>query len=196
MPSQSSRGSDDDAAAELGALRALAHPFRLQLLEALSVNGPASVSMLADRFGTSVASVSYHLRQLGGHGLIEPAPELARDGRERWWRRRPAPLRWSNVDFRSAPRRQAARALQESVLAANTRRMQTFLREADDGAWDEPWLDAAIMDDNVVYAAPSDLAAIQSGIREILERYKEPLGDGAASACVVVTYAVPVKGYE
>ena len=30
--------------------------------------------------------MSYHLATLAKHGFVVPAPELERDGRERWWR--------------------------------------------------------------------------------------------------------------
>ncbi|MET8989354.1 winged helix-turn-helix domain-containing protein, partial [Nonomuraea wenchangensis] len=41
---------------------------------------------LARRMGADPGQVSYHLRQMQKHGLIEDVPELARDSRERWVR--------------------------------------------------------------------------------------------------------------
>ncbi|MFH0518775.1 ArsR/SmtB family transcription factor [Streptomyces sp. M41] len=65
-------------------LRGLAHPLRMELLDALRRHGPATASMLAERLGESSGATSYHLRQLAEHGFIEDAPEHGK-GRERWW---------------------------------------------------------------------------------------------------------------
>ena len=54
----------------LDALRALAHPLRVQLFSALTSFGPATASALAARLGESSGSTSYHLRQLEKHGFV------------------------------------------------------------------------------------------------------------------------------
>src|SRR5262249_52932882 len=68
-------------------LRALAHPLRLQLLEILSAEGPATASLLARRLGESSGATSYHLRALHRAGMVEEAEQ--RNARERWWQRSP-----------------------------------------------------------------------------------------------------------
>lgn len=80
-------------------LAAMAHPLRRRLLTLLDVDGPAMASTLAGRTGQAVGNISHHLKVLGAAGLIEEAPELARDRRERWWRRTAGPVRWSTRDF-------------------------------------------------------------------------------------------------
>ena len=66
-------------------LRGLAHPLRLQLLEVLYAEGPATATQLARRLGESSGSTSYHLRALHRAGMVEEAER--RNGRERWWKR-------------------------------------------------------------------------------------------------------------
>src|SRR5436189_3484080 len=68
-------------------LRALAHPLRLQLLELLRSEGPATASQLARRLGESSGATSYHLRALHRAGMVEEAEQ--RNARERWWQRSP-----------------------------------------------------------------------------------------------------------
>jgi len=68
------------------AVRALAHPLRLRLLDELRFAGPATATLLARRVGESTGATSYHLRQLARHGYVEDAEP--RGGRERWWRYR------------------------------------------------------------------------------------------------------------
>ena len=71
---------------EAKALSAMANPFRSRMMDALKVDGPSTASMLAQRTGQAVGSASHHLKVLAEAGLVEEAPDLARDRRERWWR--------------------------------------------------------------------------------------------------------------
>ncbi|WP_327674874.1 ArsR/SmtB family transcription factor [Kitasatospora sp. NBC_00458] len=84
-------------------LAALTHPVRRRLLDVLAVDGPATVGLLAERTGQAVGSISHHLKVLAGADLVEEAPELARDRRERWWRPGSGTPRWSRADFESDP---------------------------------------------------------------------------------------------
>ena len=91
---------EQDVSTELmDVLVALHHPTRRWLAELLWVEGPATVGRLAARTGLAVGSVSHHLKPLHQQGFIEPAPELARDTRESWWRTTPRNLSWSVEDF-------------------------------------------------------------------------------------------------
>ncbi len=65
-------------------MRALAHPLRLRLMELLGELGEATATTCADRTGESVASCSFHLRQLAKYGFVEAAEQR---GREKPWRR-------------------------------------------------------------------------------------------------------------
>jgi DNA-binding transcriptional ArsR family regulator len=80
-------------------LAALAHELRRRLLTLLKLDGPSTVSLLAARTGQAAGNISHHLRVLAAAGLIEEVPELARDRRERWWRRVASTLQWSASDF-------------------------------------------------------------------------------------------------
>src|SRR5689334_4194271 len=69
---------------EPAALEALAHPVRLDLLNYLMSNGPATASTCARAVGDTPSNCSYHLRMLAKFGLVGEAPSA--DGRERPWR--------------------------------------------------------------------------------------------------------------
>src|SRR5437868_15179253 len=71
-------------------LRALAHPLRLQLLQVLQAEGPATASQLGRRLGEWSGATSYHLRALHRAGMVEEAEQ--RNARERWWQRTPERL--------------------------------------------------------------------------------------------------------
>ena len=63
-----------DRVLDTGALRALAHPLRVQIYDILSQYGPQTASSLAEKLGESSGSTSYHLRALAKHDLIRGAP--------------------------------------------------------------------------------------------------------------------------
>src|SRR5258707_885606 len=64
------------------AIRALAHPLRLDLLQLLGSGGPATAAQCGRVLGVSQASCSVHLRQLAKYGFVEDAGP-GRDRRER-----------------------------------------------------------------------------------------------------------------
>ncbi|WP_328885615.1 winged helix-turn-helix domain-containing protein [Streptomyces sp. NBC_00316] len=66
------------------AIRALAHPIRLDLLETLGKIGPATAASCGRALGVSQASCSFHLRQLAKYGFVEDAGPGG-DRRERHW---------------------------------------------------------------------------------------------------------------
>lgn len=67
-------------------LKAMAHPVRRELLAALRHMGAGRAADLAAALGEPANRLSFHLRVLADAGLIEEAPELARDKRDRVWR--------------------------------------------------------------------------------------------------------------
>ena len=67
------------------AIRALAHPIRLDLMETLGTIGPATAASCGRVLGVSQASCSFHLRQLAKYGFVEDAGPGS-DRRERRWR--------------------------------------------------------------------------------------------------------------
>ena len=104
---------------DAGPMRALAHPLRLRILGILRVEGPQSVGAIVQATGAASGSVSYHLATLAKHGFVVPAPELERDGRERWWRAAHEMTSWRSEEFLDDPeRREASEALRRTVLDA------------------------------------------------------------------------------
>jgi DNA-binding transcriptional ArsR family regulator len=65
-------------------LRALAHPVRIALVEALSIGGPMTATEVGERIGETPTTCSFHLRQLAKYGFVEEAG--GGKGRSRPWR--------------------------------------------------------------------------------------------------------------
>ncbi|MGH2700565.1 MAG: helix-turn-helix domain-containing protein [Actinomycetota bacterium] len=172
--------------------RALAHPLRLRLLGQLRTAGPAKATTLAAAFDESVPSVSYHLRQLGKHGFIEEATELARDGRERWWRASHVTTSWSAVDFLDSPEGLAA----EAAFASEVHRTyfevaQRWLNERVE--WDEQWVDAASTGDQVLRLAPGELKGLMTRLHELVDEYNERAPSEDAETVHVILQAYPFR---
>ncbi len=97
------------------ALRALAHPLRLALLDRLMSFGDQTAAQCAEAIGSTASNCSYHLRALARVGLVEPAP--SDDRREHPWRATATGLEFGPADVaRSPAAAQAALALDELSL--------------------------------------------------------------------------------
>jgi DNA-binding transcriptional ArsR family regulator len=145
---------DDDV---VDVLIAIHHPTRRWLVELLALEGPASVGRLAARTGLAVGSVSHHLKTLHRNGFVEPAPDLARDSRESWWRCVQKSITWSTDDFPggSAGRR-VAEAAQAEDFRHQVRAVRQWLSRASEA--DEVWRRSASSTDSVVFASAEELA--------------------------------------
>jgi DNA-binding transcriptional ArsR family regulator len=71
--------------ADAPTMRALAHPIRLALLEALGRGAPLTATEAAEIVGESASACSFHFRMLAKYGLVEDAG--GGWGRRRPWRR-------------------------------------------------------------------------------------------------------------
>src|SRR5213075_1235389 len=74
------------------AMRALAHPLRWALLEALGHAGTLTATQASEMLGESPANCAFHLRTLAKYGFVEEAG--GGKGRERPWRRTYDTLSW------------------------------------------------------------------------------------------------------
>ena len=98
------------------ALRVLAHPLRLALLDHLMAFGVQTAAQCAAAVGSTASNCSYHLRALARVGLVERSESA--DGRERPWRSSSTGLEFGPgeaEDSRSSTA--AARAVDELALA-------------------------------------------------------------------------------
>jgi DNA-binding transcriptional ArsR family regulator len=83
------------------ALRALAHPLRLELLDRLMSFGEQTAAQCAEAVGSTASNCSYHLRALARVGLVEPGSSS--DRRERPWRATSTGFEFGPADPASSP---------------------------------------------------------------------------------------------
>ncbi|MFE7627567.1 ArsR/SmtB family transcription factor [Streptomyces sp. NPDC057509] len=175
------------------AMRALAHPVRLAILERLGRDGPATATELAPYVGATPSVTSWHLRHLATFGLVrdsEPGP----DRRSRRWE---AAARGFRFEASQDP------ADTESLSAARELSRQMFLRYGDLPArWaaetepglDPTWREAAGLANTRVTVTAEELAAIHEGIERVLAPYvtRDPADRPEGSRGVVMLrYVLP-----
>ncbi|HZT53310.1 MAG TPA: winged helix-turn-helix domain-containing protein [Gaiellaceae bacterium] len=139
------------------AMRALAHPVRLDLLAALG-EGPLTATQCSERVGESPQSCSYHLRTLARHGFVERVE--AGNGRERPWRKVARGLRWSGSRDPSA-----ALALAGTFLARDVQLLQRYLASPP-AEWPEPMYAQAVL-----RLSRAEAEEVSAAIFDVLEPY-------------------------
>ena len=86
MADDAEKTSREDAAFMTSAmLKAYSHPLRRRILRLIARRGFLRAADIADQLDVPANSASFHLRVLAEAGLIEEAPEQARDRRDRVW---------------------------------------------------------------------------------------------------------------
>jgi hypothetical protein len=150
------------------ALRALAHPLRLDLIEVLTTHGPSTAARCARRLGVSQASCSFHLRQLAKYGFVEEAPAGA-DRRERVWQLTELEQGWA-----SGPQTDQ---LDRVFIQREADRMLGWAGRRDT----EPalWQDAAFIGGASLPVTATELHEIRTALRAVLTPYVARLTDEA-----------------
>jgi DNA-binding transcriptional ArsR family regulator len=181
-------------------LRALTHPTRIALIEALAIGGPMTATEAADRVGESPSSCSFHLRQLAKYGFVEEAGSGR--GRRRPWQMTQFGFRMSTVQEDPATEI-AASALASLIRSGQLERFRSWRR--DETSYPRAWRSAAIDDHYLYWLTADELAAVGDRIREMLlplvrERLEDPSQrpEGAVPVeLLVLGYPIelpPVKG--
>ena len=150
------------------ALRALAHPLRLELVGLLRRQGPLTATKAAELLGESSASTSFHLRQLAKYGLVEEAG--GGRGRERPWRATAMFTGWPEVA--DSPELAAAAGLLRGVIAE--RYFEQLMRwlEARDSE-PEAWQEASHFGDTLLWVTAEELYELGLQVQALTDRYIE-----------------------
>ncbi len=170
-PAESSPETRDPREVVADDLVTFHHPVRRRIVEHLGVNGPATVGTLAADLGQQVGSISHHLKSLVRAGYVEPAPELARDRRESWWRSTRRTVRWSISDF--------ADSETDTLLAVAAERanLQHHVDKvlgwyADREQADAAWVDVAFATETWARATPAELEALGERLVGVLREFR------------------------
>jgi DNA-binding transcriptional ArsR family regulator len=155
------------------AMRALTHPVRLALVEALAhASRPVTATEAGRMIGETATTCSFHLRQLAKYGFVEEAPPGP--GRRRPWRLSSTGVRFT--DAHEDP---------EAAIAAATlgRAMRERWLDRARASWEErdtlppEWRDATGDMQYDMHVTPSELRAMQEEVLAIITRYHERARD-------------------
>jgi DNA-binding MarR family transcriptional regulator len=159
------------------AIRALAHPLRLDLQALIGRAGQITAADAARELGISHGLASHHLRQLAKYGFVEQA--AGKDNRERPWRLTRTSTSWREA--MGTPEGQAAAAVFEEVLAERAvAALRGWLaRRAD---WPAGWRQHTGAGASTIYLTLPELAELEEAIDGLIKRYvdERPLDDLAS----------------
>jgi predicted transcriptional regulator len=158
------------------ALRALAHPVRLALLEVLYTERSATATRCSELLGPSPSACSFHLRTLARYGLIEAAP--GGKGPERPWRLTHEELGFSDTAQTDPEGVEAARLAGRVFIEREMARLLAWPNDRDQ--YPKAWRrNASVMLGSIAYLTRAELDEFQTELRKLIERYDDRLQDPA-----------------
>lgn len=160
---------DDEQPLDAAMLRALAHPIRWSLIEALGLEGTATATRCAELIGESQATCSFHLRQLARFGLVEEAPSSSK--RERPWRLRSLRQSWNDEPSDDRAHHDAAHQLNVVFVDRETERIRRWTRHADKAPAE--WRGAAPMTGALAWMTPDELRHFGDEFEQLALRHLE-----------------------
>lgn len=169
MPQQRSRKRRDAVRVitDPQAIKALAHPARLTVLDALTEGEELTATECATAAGISPSATSYHLRALEKWGYLERAPSSG-DGRERPWR---AVRGGWRVD--AVPDRVSARAT-DAVAAIMLDRVRAELARWFDRERDQPadWRHVASVENQSLWLTADEAARLRDLYQDFVDSHR------------------------
>ena len=175
-------------------MRALAHPVRIALLEALTLEGAKTATEVGELIGESPTTCSFHLRQLARYGLVEEAG--GGKGRARPWKA--SSLGFSFASSHDDPERDvAANALVHLLRERQLGRYREWLETR--ATYPREWRDAAGNSEYLCYLTVDELERLNADLAALLadrfvERLKDPAHRPEGSVPVeVLLFSYPLR---
>jgi DNA-binding transcriptional ArsR family regulator len=148
------------------AMRALAHPVRIALLEALTVRPQLTATEAGEIVGESPANASFHLRQLAKYGFVEEAE--GGTGRRRPWKRVALGMRFSELHEdpeTAAAARELSRTMSHRYLARAEKGLE------DNRALPDEWRAVVGFNQMGLYLTPEEVKRLDDAILDLMYEY-------------------------
>lgn len=149
------------------AMRALAHPVRLSLIDLLGYHESLTATQASELLGESPTNCAFHLRTLAKYGFLREAATVSR--RERPWTLVNRSVRISQ--HQTNP--QAALAARALVRARLDRWLDRARQLFSSPTQVAGWHKAAGWSQKHVFMTPDEAAAVRAEIDKILDRYDD-----------------------
>jgi hypothetical protein len=174
------------------AMRALAHPLRMALIEAIGSadSRTLTATQASELLGESPANCAFHLRTLAKYGFVEEAG--GGRGRERPWR-----LRFRGLElappWQDEESRLAAGAASSIWIGRWMERAQERLMHVP--GYPPEWQEAAFASESVTYLTAPEAKELSEAWRRLLEPYRARWHDAALRPSGSLPHEVLVFGY-
>jgi hypothetical protein len=156
------------------AIRAITHPIRLALLDALALEGPLTATRAGELISEPPNACSFHLRQLAKYGFVEEAG--SGPGRNRPWRLSHLGMHFG--DLHGDPETKlAARGLSRMLQELYFARLQAFYDSR--GNYPPEWQAVTEAREFMLHVSPDELRTVAEEITAIIDRYRDRLADPA-----------------
>lgn len=167
-------------------IRALAHPARLAIIDALATGEELTATQCAALTGLSPSATAYHLKLLEQYGFAETAPPRP-DRRERPWRASGRPT-VVDVDTSTPAGASAAAAVAAAYIDA-TRAIAVEFTEASPAEPAE-WRDAVLKNADLWLTA-AELQQVGHELAAVLEPYRGRARPAGSRRVRVMNVVVP-----
>jgi predicted transcriptional regulator len=173
-------------------MRALAHPLRVALIEAIGMadGQTLTATQASELLGESPANCAFHLRTLAKYGFVEEAG--GGRGRERPWR-----LRYGGIELAPPWQDPESRLAMEAAASVWVGRWLERARDRLTRTAGHPaqWQKAAIASQKSLYLTAEEAAGVDRAMREHFEAYQERWDDPSLRPPGSLPYEVLIFGY-
>ena len=168
-------------------IRALAHPARLAIIDALAAGEELTATQAAELTGLSPSATAYHLKLLERYGLAETADRRP-DRRERPWRATGRQLQTS-LDGSTAAGASAVAA----VVAAHIDATRAIAVEFAAVGHAEPkqWRDAAVLSNADLWLTAGEFQRVGRELAAVIAPYRRPARPAGSRQVRVMNVVVP-----
>jgi DNA-binding transcriptional ArsR family regulator len=149
------------------ALRALAHPVRLEILERLGLAGPATATVIGEAVGISPSAASYHLRALARFGLVADAG--GGTGRNRPWQAAGTGFMFEPSEHVGPGAEAAVQLLSAQLLARGEQETLAFI--AGESSLDPDWRSASHIANATLNLTAEEAVEVVKQIDAVLAPY-------------------------
>jgi predicted transcriptional regulator len=173
-------------------MRALAHPLRVALIEAISQADTQTLTATeaSELLGESPANCAFHLRTLAKYGFLEEAG--GGRGRERPWRLRFRGLElappWQDPESRLAAEAAASVWLDRWLTRARDRLMRVL-------GYPAAWQDASVASQRGLYLTAQEARDMSKAVQRLLEPFEKRWQQPSLRPPGSLRYEVLLLGY-
>ena len=153
-------------------LRALTHPVRLALLEALALEGPLTATAAGELIGESPTTCSFHFRQLAKYGFVEEAH--TGPGRLRPWKIVNVGMRFSDIT-EDPETSVAAKSLERMVFDRAMNRLASYI--STKASFPKVWQEASQNVETILWVTPAELEEVTHEVLGIFNRFRDRISD-------------------